>query len=83
MDTTSQDKFVYLYDPENQAVAMFHTTDRKGAYLLQVVNTNFPFNSINAWEYFRQLWQKALLFNPHSMKFLHWVNPVTFEPLSE
>jgi hypothetical protein len=83
LDTNNMQKFVYMYDPNNEAVAMFCTTEKKSAWLVQAVNTNFPFKCANAWEYFKQMWQKSLLFNAHNIKFLGWVDPKTFELLGE
>jgi hypothetical protein len=83
-DMNNMAKFVYLYDPNNEAVVMYCTTDRKSPYFIEMVNKKpFPLNCINAFEYFKQLWQKALLFNAMNIKFLHWVEPKTFEPLND
>jgi hypothetical protein len=78
-DLNNMAKFVYLYDPSNEVVAMYCTSDRKSVFVVDILQGKFPFGCINAWEYFRQVWQKSLLFNTFNIKFLHWVHPRTFE----
>jgi hypothetical protein len=80
-DMNQDAQFIYLYDPNNESVAMFHSSGK--IELIQAVNKNFPFGCINAWAYFNQLWQRSLLFNAHNIKFMRWVDPESFEPLSE
>lgn len=76
-DTSDGCAFAYLYDPNTEAVVLFVVHPIRK--VIEVVQKNFPFGCTTPFDYFKELWQKSLLFNMNNIAFVGWCDPKTFE----
>ena len=78
-DLKGGQRYIFFYDPERKMVTLWNESDKEHPYVLQHIIKKFPYNCVNAWEYFKLMWQKSVLFNSYNVKFLGWCNPESFE----
>ena len=80
-ELATKERLMYIYDPRQNCVVALRSTNLSELSIAFVVETNFPWFSKNAWEYFQKLYQKSISHNENMIRFVRFVNPANMQTL--